>query len=108
MLRATARPFIPPQGARRDFAPAQPQPPRRDGERGGAGRRVHWLVDLVSDTWHIPRVLSDKKTRLFHTPAEIKRWREEHKSCPDYLSYVEERKSSLRAGILAVFQRQGI
>ena len=71
-LRAKARPFIPPQGAR-IFAPAPPQPPRRNGERGGAARRVQWQVDPVSDTRHIPRVPSDEKARLFHTSAEIKR-----------------------------------
>ena len=71
-LRATARPFLTTSGCP-DFAPAPPQPPRRNGERGGAARRVQWQVDPVSDTRHIPRVPNDEKARLFHTSAKIKR-----------------------------------
>ena len=52
--------------------------PRPIGEKQhGAGRRVHWPVDLVSDAWTIPRVPSSEKPGLFYTQAEFARWRRE-------------------------------
>ena len=77
-LRATARPFVPSERVRRRCrTPAATARPCLDEGRHGAGRRVHWPGELVSDAWTIPQVPSSEKARLFYTRAEFKRWRRE-------------------------------
>ena len=79
-LRATACPFLPPQGVNRACA-VLPLRPRRNGEHG-KGREVHWAVELVSGTRTIPPVLPSKRERLFYSQADINRWKGEHGSGP--------------------------